>query len=85
MIRVEKTVGALNALNKVLVVARHFALTERRHHEIASILDVAELLPTLFLGEQDMTEVFAGHLEDLAEQYPELDNVLAVFHEKSPP
>lgn len=67
MIAGEKLNDALYALNGVLVHARAMAFEQAPHQKLAKVLDIAELLPMLFLERRDATESFRDQLEALAE------------------
>jgi hypothetical protein len=67
MISGEKHNDALYALNGVLIHARTLAFEQAPHQKLAKVLDIAELLPMLFLERRDATESFRGQLEALVE------------------
>ena len=67
MIAQDKINSALHALNAVLVQARLMAFERAPHEELAKVLDIAELLPTLIARQDDTTEKFRGQLEALVQ------------------
>ncbi len=67
MITNEKHDDALYALNGVLIHARILAFEQAPHQKLAEVLDIAELLPMLFLERRDATAFFRGLLEALIE------------------
>ncbi len=69
MIRQDKIANALRALNTILVWARKMAYEKANHDDIAEVLDVAELLPMLFLRDEDMTDQFRGLIAEFAPKY----------------
>ena len=83
MIRPDKRDDALRAINRLLVYARMMAADKAPHEDIFNVLDVAELLPMLFLEERDRTEFFREMLTDT--RYPAFVAALDVFdgHPKS--
>ena len=65
MINASKYKEALLALHEVLVELRTMAFMKATHDSMASVLDIAEILPTLIVRDEDLTDEFRGHLQDL--------------------
>lgn len=84
MIRDEKREVALRAIHDVLVAIRMLAYERAPHETIASLADVGELLPTLFLNDRDETEFFRDQLAGLADVYPMLGGAVHRFDDATP-
>lgn len=69
MIRPEKTVGALRAINVIFVLARDLA-RKGMTRELERILDTAEYLPLLMLDPEEQTIAFREHLVELGQEFP---------------
>ena len=46
------------------------AYEKEPHKRIADLLDAAEYLPTLFMGDEDLTETFREQLAAIAIEFP---------------
>jgi hypothetical protein len=64
MIRPDKHDDALRAIHRLLVYARKMAAEKAPHEDLFAVLDVAELLPMLFLEPTDKTEFFRQMISD---------------------
>jgi len=69
MIRADKHDAAHQALNTVLIGVRQMAIDKATHGELIDVIDVAEELPTLFLGTEDRTDYFGAVLKHLATKH----------------
>lgn len=69
MIRPEKVPNALYALQGVLVRARTMAYEGAPGEELADLLDTAEILPRFIASEEDETDRFRQHLEEVAKRH----------------
>ena len=58
MIIAKKQKQALNAIHRILVLARFMAYQNEPTAKIAKVLDYAEILPTLISADDDRTEEF---------------------------
>ena len=63
MIIAKKQKQALNAIHRILVMARFMAYQNEQTAKIAKVLDYAEILPTLISADDDRTEEFQTHLK----------------------
>jgi len=63
MVKPEKIKSALYALHLILVRARFMALTKEPLEDVAMLLDYAEILPQMFVSEEDMTETYRQSLQ----------------------
>jgi hypothetical protein len=80
MIAQEKIPAALYAIHRILVQARFFVGEGVDPKKLYTILDCAEILPTLITcREEDTTEEFREMLAGLGEQYPEFSGHLGNF------
>jgi hypothetical protein len=79
MIRSDKHERALEAINAVLVYARMMAASREDYDDLVAVLDVAELLPTLFLRQEDMTDQFRSLLSESAARFPGFQSALERF------
>ena len=79
MIRPEKHLQALTALQQVIVRARFLAQKAEQHDLIASLLDEAEYLPQLIAATEDRTESFASALQSISENYPYCRHIFTEF------
>ena len=77
MIRADKHDGALRAIHMMLVYARQMAAEHSSHDDLFAVLDVAELLPMLFLDPSDKTDFFREMLAD--ERFPAFVAALDTF------
>ena len=84
MITLDKQANALWAINAVLVLGRQLA-HEGKSAEVSEVLDTAEYLPILMLDAKDQTEVFRGHLADLASKRPAFALALERFESPNLP
>ena len=64
MIRPDRHDDALRAIHFLLVKAREMAAEKAPHEDIFAVLDVAELLPMLFLEPTDKTDFFREMISD---------------------
>jgi hypothetical protein len=78
MVIPEKQVGALRALNAVLILARALAY-DGLSVDVADVLDVAEYLPLLMLEPTDRTREFRDNLVALATKRPAFSLALERF------
>ena len=75
-----KIPAALFAIQSILVKARCFAADKVSHQRLYSLLDWAEILPSLITcQEEDTTEVFRQMLAGLGEDFPECAGFLKNF------
>jgi hypothetical protein len=79
MITNEKRKQALNAIHRILVVARFMAYQNEPTAKIAKVLDCAEILPTLIAADDDRTEEFRTHLKGFASEFPAGVGILQEF------
>ena len=79
MITLNKQKQALNAIHRILVVARFMAYKNEPVAKIAKILDHAEILPTLISADDDRTEEFRIHLAGFASEFPAGIGILQEF------
>jgi hypothetical protein len=84
MIRESRQRDALWALHDLLVVARTMAFEKVDHRRIADFMDALEVLPTLVARDEDLTDVFASALEDIAVRFPEAAGALQRFEGEVP-
>ena len=85
MIESQRQSRALSALHRVLIEARHLALTGSSADDLAFVLDWAELLPTLMAAPADKTEEFRNAIQAIADRFPGFGAALNVFDEPEPP
>lgn len=81
MIATEKHDPAHRALHAIFVGLRELARTGAPHGPIQTACDVGELLPTLFLREDDQTAHFRAQLIALTKQDPIFELALDYFDE----
>lgn len=62
--------AALRAIHRLLVEARAMAYRHADYHELADLLDAAEVLPQSLLRPAEFDDLFRATLADLAEKYP---------------
>jgi len=80
MIPPEKIPAALHVIHMILVQARFLVGEGVDQKKLDSILDWAEILPTLITcREEDTTEEFRESLAGLGEQFPEFSGYLSNF------
>lgn len=79
MVRAEKYVQSLSALQQVIIRARFLASKESQASKAVGLLDAAEELPRLLADKEDRTEEFAAALAALAEKYPYCGNLFVEF------
>jgi len=79
MIRPEKYVKALSALQQVIIRARFLASKEEHRNKVAGLLDAAEVLPRMIAEAEDRTEEFAASLREISERYPYCRNIFLEF------
>jgi hypothetical protein len=79
MIIETKQKQALNAIHRILVLARFMAYQNEAAPKIAKVLDYAEILPTLLSANEDRTEEFRTHLQGLASEFPAGVGILQEF------
>ena len=79
MITGDKQKQALDALHRILVLARFMAYKNESSAEIAKILDHAEILPTLISADEDLTEEFRRELQGLAAHFRAGIGILQAF------
>lgn len=84
MIKPEKAKPALSALHLILTRARFMALQKESPEDIATLLDYAEYLPQLLLSDEDVTEMYRGTLQDVAERFPLCRHALEIFDGEPP-
>ena len=70
MIVAKKHKQALNAIHRILVLARFMAYQNEPTAKIAKVLDCAEILPTLISADEDRTEEFRTYLQGFASEFP---------------
>lgn len=80
MIIENKQKQALNAIHRILVVARFMAYQNEATGKIAKVLDYAEILPTLVSADDDRTEEFRVHLQGFASEFPAGLGILQEFN-----
>lgn len=85
MIEPQRQNRALSALHRVLIEARHMALTGSPAADLASVLDWAELLPTLIAAPADKTKDFRVAIAAIADRFPGFRAALNVFDDPEPP
>ena len=69
MIIEKKQKKALNAIHRILVLARFMAYQDEPTSKIAKVLDCVEILPTLLSANEDRTEEFRTHLQGFASEF----------------
>jgi hypothetical protein len=69
MISADKHRGALLALHRMMIVARHFAY-DGNARDAAEVLDTAEYMQLMLLSEEDETETFRDWLEHFVLRHP---------------
>lgn len=74
---------SLNALHRILIMARFMAYKNETQVKIAKILDYAEILPTLISADEDRTDEFQMHLEGLISEFPEMTGILQDYTRES--
>ncbi len=79
MIPNDKQKQALNAIHRILVMARFMAYQNEPPAKIAKVLDCAEILPTLISADDDRTEEFRIHLKGFASEFPAGVGILQEF------
>ena len=79
MIRSEKYVKALSALQQIIIRARFLASKEEQMTKAVGLLDAAEELPRLIADDEDRTEEFAVALQAISERYPYCRNIFVEF------
>jgi hypothetical protein len=79
MIRSDKYVKALSALQQIIIRARFLASKEEQMAKVVGLLDAAEELPRLIADDEDRTEEFAAALQAISERYPYCRNIFAEF------
>ncbi len=67
MIRKEKEVAAIKALQEVIIRGRTMAYEKADHAKIAELMDRAEYLAALLYDKEDMTAPFRANLVELAD------------------
>lgn len=70
MITAKKQKQALDAIHRILVLARFMAYRNQPTTRIAKVLDYGEILPTLISADEDRTEEFRTHLQGSASEFP---------------
>lgn len=80
MIRSEKFVQAMEALQQVIIRARFLAAKENQAAKVIGLLDAAEELPRLLADEADRTEEFAVALREISQRYPYCRNIFENFN-----
>lgn len=80
MIRSDKHVAALSALQQVIIRARFLAAKEEQMAKVVGLLDAAEELPRLIADEEDRTTEFAAALQAISERYPYCRNIFVEFN-----
>ena len=80
MITAAKQKQALDAIHRILVLARFMAYQNEQTTRIAKVLDYAEILPTLISVDEDRTEEFRTHLEGLASEFQSASGILIEFN-----
>ncbi len=85
MIRPEKYLPALTALQQILVRARYLAREQEQLDKLVDLLDAAEYLPGLIADAADRTEDFAGWVREISERYPYCRNIYLEFSNQSSP
>jgi hypothetical protein len=81
MIIEKKQKQALNAIHRILVLARFMAYQNEPTTKIAKVLDYAEILPTLISADEDRTEEFRTHLQGFASEFPAGLGILQEFNQ----
>jgi hypothetical protein len=81
MIISNKQKKALNAIHRILVIARLMAYQNEPTVKIAKVLDYAEILPLLVLADEDRTEEFCTHLQGFASEFPQGLGILQEFNQ----
>src|SRR5205823_3598952 len=76
-----RTSNALRALHRVLVKARHLALTTGDAGPVARVLDHAEYMATLPTETDDWVPEFRRTLQSLGDSMPEFAGLLREFDE----
>jgi hypothetical protein len=79
MITKRKQKQALNAIHRILVLARFMALQNEPQPKIAKVLDYAEILPTLIATNEDRTQEFRVHLQGFASEFSQGIGILEEF------
>ena len=79
MIRSEKYVKALSALQQIIIRARFLASKEEQATKVVGLLDAAEELPRLIADDEDRTAEFAAALQAISERYPYCRNIFEEF------
>ncbi|MCI0387593.1 MAG: hypothetical protein MOB07_02315 [Acidobacteria bacterium] len=79
MIRSEKYVKALSALQQIIIRARFLASKEEQKTKVVGLLDAAEELPRMIADDEDRTETFAAALQAISERYPYCRNIFVDF------
>ena len=79
MIRSEKYLKALTALQQVIIRARYLASKNEQMTKVVGLLDAAEELPRMIADDADCTEEFAASLQAISERYPYCRNIFAEF------
>jgi len=79
MITDNKRLKALNAIHRILVLARFMTYQNEPTAKIAKVLDYAEILPTLISADEDRTEEFRTHLQGFASEFSQGIGILQEF------
>jgi hypothetical protein len=79
MITNEKLSQALDAIHRILVVARFMAYKSEPTERIAKVLDYAEILPTLISADEDRTDEFRTQLKGFASEFSQGIGILQEF------
>ena len=79
MIIEKKEKQALNAIHRILVLARFMAYQNEPTVKIAKVLDYAEILPTLISADEDRTGEFRTHLQGFASEFSAGIGILQEF------
>ena len=84
MIRADKYLRALRAIQQILVAARWMA-GDNQVKEVLQLMDATEILPALLADEVDRTDIFRDTLEDISKTFPSCRRVLDEFECGDPP
>jgi len=79
MIIPKKQKQALNAIHRILVLARFMAYQNEPTAKIAKVLDYGEILPTLISADEDRTGEFRTHLQGFASEFSQGIGILQEF------
>ncbi len=85
MIRPEKYLPALTALQQILVRARYLAREREQLDKLVDLLDAAEYLPRLIADAADRTEDFADWVKEISDRYPYCRNIYVEFSRELAP